>query len=111
MFQILYNWIEIISVAIFTIEYLLRIWAVVEEPEFSHAIYGRIKYIFSFFGIVDLLAILPFYIEIILFGLTTPSDTDDNFSMTFIRVFRLLRVLKAEKYMESLTLLDDVNTC
>jgi voltage-gated potassium channel len=107
--QITFNWIEVISVSIFTVEYLLRVWAVVEEEDYADPVKGRINYMTSFFGLVDLCAILPFYVELIVEGgLPDPANSDDDFSLTFIRVFRLVRVLKAEKYMESLTLLDDV---
>lgn len=53
IFQDILNKSEIIIVIIFSIEYLLRIWTCD----------NRIKYIFSFYGIIDLLAILPFYIS------------------------------------------------
>ena len=47
--------IEIFSVVVFTIEYLLRIYVADSKPRF----------VFSFFGIIDLLAILPFYLSFI----------------------------------------------
>jgi voltage-gated potassium channel len=66
--------IEIIIVIIFTIEYLLRI--IVADK--------KIRFIFSFYGLIDLLAILPFY-------LSTGID------LRAIRVFRLLRLFRAFK--------------
>ncbi|HAQ38550.1 MAG TPA: ion transporter [Saprospirales bacterium] len=63
---------------LFTIEYLLRIW-VSSKPR---------KYIFSFYGIIDLLAILPLYISLIFFQAK---------SMTVIRALRLLRVFRILK--------------
>lgn len=66
--------IEIITVAIFTIEYLLRV------------IYAknRFKFIFSFYGIIDILAVLPFYIS-------------TGIDLRGIRIFRLLRLLRSLK--------------
>ncbi len=66
--------IEVGTVAIFTAEYLLRL-AVADR---------RLGYIFSFFGLIDLLAILPFYIA---------SGVD----LRAVRAFRLLRLLRALK--------------
>lgn len=63
---------------LFTIEYLLRILSV-RKP-------GR--YIFSFFGIIDFLAILPTYLSLIVPGTQ---------SLLIIRVFRLLRVFRIFK--------------
>lgn len=74
--------IEIITVVIFTIEYLLRI--LIAER--------KIKFIFSFYGLVDLAAILPFYIA-------------TGIDLRAIRVFRLLRlvrILKLLKYSKAI---------
>ena len=65
---------EIVTVVIFTAEYLLRI-AVADR---------KLKFIFSFYGLVDLLAILPFYVA---------SGVD----LRAIRIFRLLRLFRALK--------------
>nr|VFK01769.1 MAG: voltage-gated potassium channel [Candidatus Kentron sp. H]VFK01790.1 MAG: voltage-gated potassium channel [Candidatus Kentron sp. H]VFK05159.1 MAG: voltage-gated potassium channel [Candidatus Kentron sp. H] len=74
---------EIVTVVIFTTEYLLRI--LVAD--------NRIRFAFSFFGIVDLLAILPFYLTVM------------GIDLRPIRVLRLLqvvRILKLARYSESL---------
>ena len=66
--------VEVGTVAIFTVEYVLRI-AVADR---------RLGYVFSFFGLIDLLAIIPFYIT---------SGVD----LRAVRAFRLLRLLRALK--------------
>lgn len=76
------NAIEIICVFFFSLEYLLRLIAS-KKP---------LKFIFSFFGIVDLLAILPFY-------LTLGTDLK---SLRAVRLFRLLRLLKFLRYGDTL---------
>ena len=68
---------EVIVVIIFTIEYLLRI--VLSEK--------RLKFIFSFYGIIDLAAILPFY-------LATGLDFRSVRALRLLRVFRILKLAK-----------------
>ena len=72
------NGLEVFCVAVFTIEYLLRLYA----SEF------RVKFFFSFFGLIDLIAILPFY-------LTLGMDLK---SLRAIRLFRILRLFKFLRY-------------
>ena len=79
---------------LFTCEYGLRIWASGAQP--SEAKHGsaknRLKYIFSFHGIIDLIAILPFYLQVLLPGL----------DLRVLRILRLLRVFKLSHYSSAL---------
>ncbi len=77
-YGMLFLWLEWIFTIFFTIEYVLRIYAV-RNPS---------KYIFSFYGIVDLLAILPLYLS--LFFVASKH-------LIIIRVMRLLRVFRIFK--------------
>jgi len=70
------NYIEVATVSVFTVEYLLRIF--VSDK--------KIKFILSFYGLVDLFAILPFY-------LSTGID------LRSIRILRLLRLFRAFKLL------------
>ncbi|WP_417377014.1 ion transporter [Gimesia maris] len=70
--------IEIISVIIFTVEYLARVAVASDKAAF----------VFSFFGIIDLLAILPFYL----------STGLDLRSLRSFRLLRLVRILKLARY-------------
>ncbi|MDG4716898.1 ion transporter [Winogradskyella marincola] len=72
------NSIEVFCVVVFTLEYLARIF--VSDR--------KLKFIFSFFGLIDLFAILPFYLS---FGL-------DLRSLRVLRMFRLFRLLKLVRY-------------
>jgi voltage-gated potassium channel len=74
--------IEAISVAIFTIEYLLRLMVADK----------KLSFIFSFYGIIDILAILPFYI-------TTSIDLR---SIRVFRLFRLARMFKLIRYSKAI---------
>ena len=84
--------LDTIAVGVFSIEYLLRMYTVVESPNHKHAFFGRLKYAKTGNAIVDLLAVLPFFLEAFLHHL---------FDLRFLRVFRLLRLLKLTKYTGS----------
>lgn len=92
-------WFEVFTVAVFSIEYVLRIWSSVERHSSppASALTSRLRYMFSFHLIVDLLAILPFYL--LSFGLFGGVD------MRFLRSFRLLRILKLTRYSAALNML------
>jgi voltage-gated potassium channel len=85
------------SVAIFTIEYVLRIWANAErEPELP-AWRARLRYARSPMALVDLAAIVPFYLALFL-----PVNVQS------LRMLRFLRVYKLTRYSPALTVLMDV---
>ncbi len=85
---------EIFSVAIFTAEYLLRIWSCTVDARFMNPILGRIRFALTPLLIVDLVAILPFYIPMII-----PFDLR---FLRALRLIRILRMLKMGRYSESL---------
>jgi voltage-gated potassium channel len=89
---------EVASVAVFTAEYLVRVWVCTVDRRYSSSIWGRIKFMLSPMALVDLAAILPFYVA---------SAIDLRF-MRALRLLRLMRVLKIGRYSESLDLLADV---
>ena len=83
---------ELVSIAIFSIEYLYRI-----SFSFSNNGYkGAIKYIFSFFGLIDLISILPFYLNQFV-------SLDGRF-LRILRLFRLTRIFKFGRDSNSLKL-------
>ena len=91
--------IEVFSVAVFTVEYLLRVWVADLDPTFAGPIVGRLRYMFTdILAIVDLVAILPFYVELYLPGIV-PIDL---LAIRVLRLFRLARLFKLTRYSESL---------
>jgi len=84
-----FYWFDVFSVGIFSVEYLLRIYLAPEDPEYANANSPRWAYISSALGIVDLLAILPFFI-----GLLLPIDS------RVLRVLRALRILKITRTLK-----------
>lgn len=93
-----YGWefylFEALSVAIFTVEYVGRLWSAVEHPEYEGAIRGRVRYALSPYMVIDLLAILPFFIGV---------ASDFRF-LRALRLIRFLRLFKLARYSESMKL-------
>ncbi len=78
--------IEWFSVIVFSLEYVFRIYVADSKP----------KFIFSFYGIIDLLAILPFYLS---FGI----DLRSLRALRFLRLFRILKLVRYNKAMNHFT--------
>lgn len=72
-----FDWI---SVTIFTIEYVLRVWSSNHEEKYRHSFWGRLKYMVSPAALIDLIAILPSYLQAFI-GLD-------------LRILRMLRLLR-----------------
>ena len=88
---------EGISVIIFTVEYLLRVWTSdLLHPEMN-PLKARLKYVFSFMAIVDLVAILPFYLPLVF-----PIDLR---IIRIMRVVRLFRIFKINRYTNALRII------
>jgi len=95
--------VEDISVAFFTIEYCLRLVAAGADPLYSTgSVDSRVKYIFSFYSIVDLLAIVPFYL-----ALALPNSVVADYA-DLLRMLRVIRLVKLDNKIPSITLIDDV---
>ena len=88
-------YIEVVSVIIFTIEYFLRIWTADLLYPNKNWFIAKIKYIFSFLAIIDLLAILPFYLPLLI--------TIDLRVLRMLRIIRLFRVFKINRYTNALS--------
>lgn len=98
--QNFFYWFEIISVIIFTAEYTLRIWSCTEAKKFQRPLFGRIRYILTPMALIDLLAILPFYLPLLI-----PCDLR---FLRALRLFRMFRLLKMGRYVKSLQTIKNV---
>ena len=98
-FGMLFSGVEILSLIIFSIEYGLRMWVAIEHPPDRHLTNrkARLKFATSALGIIDLLAVLPFW-----FALLVPAD------LRVLLVFRVLRFLKFARYSPGMRSLLDV---
>ncbi|MDD1673910.1 MAG: ion transporter [Methanomicrobiales archaeon] len=86
---------DVISVGIFTVEYGLRAWVSTEDERYQHPVLGRLRHALAPMSIIDILAILPFYIPVFIVGL-------DLRFIRILRLFRIIRILKMGHYSESL---------
>lgn len=96
-YDLVFHWFEVITVAVFTVEYLLRIWTA--DLLYPDAKRPRLKYILSFMAFIDLLAILPFYLPFI------SADMRFLRMIRLFRLFRLLRVFKLGRYFDALQII------
>ena len=90
---------EMFSIAVFTLEYMLRVWSSIEDERYGRrgALFGRLRYVRSPMALVDLVAIAPFYLSFLV-----PVD------LRFLRVLRLFLVLKLTRYHSSMVMLGAV---
>lgn len=91
---------EAFSVVVFTIEYALRIFTA--DLLFPQSRHPRIRYVCSFMAIVDLVAILPFFLPFV------SADMRFLRMFRFLRIARLLRVLKLGRYVDALHVIGEV---
>jgi voltage-gated potassium channel len=94
------RWFEIVSVAVFTVEYMLRLWTSDLKTDHHDPFMGRIRYLLTPMALIDLVAILPFYLPWLL-----------GMDLRFLRAVRLIRLVmlfKANRYSNSLVLLREV---
>ena len=90
---------EVFSVVAFTLEYLVRVWSSIdlENAKDRSPVLGRIKYMFTPLALVDLVAVLPFYLAFYV-----------SLDLRFLRGLRLLRLFKLARYSPALSALLDV---
>ncbi len=87
---------EVVSVLVFSVEYLLRIWSCVEMRGgiYSTPFAGRLRYALTPLLLIDLLAILPFYLAMFF-----------AVDLRFLRALRLLRIFKLTRYSPAMNML------
>jgi voltage-gated potassium channel len=92
----LFTIFEFASVAIFTVEYLLRVWTAPEDPRFSGGnVIGRLRFMLRPYMLIDFIAIFPAYV-----GIFVPTV-----DLRILRLFRLFRLLKIARYSPAVSTL------
>lgn len=99
-YQAWFRGFEVLSVAIFTAEYIVRLARAPADPRYRGAIAGRLRFMLSPFAVIDLLAILPFYLPLLI--------AVDLRVLRILRLGRLFRVAKMGRYLISLNILRSV---
>ena len=94
-----FHYFDRFSVVVFSLEYILRVYTAVENPETPRPIMGRIRYMIGPTQIIDLLAVLPFYLTLFI-----------QIDLRFLRVMRLLRILKLTRYSNAMSTVIEVIT-
>jgi hypothetical protein len=81
--QIWFHYFDVVSVIVFSVEYILRFYLAPEDDEFKKHRFSRLRYVSSPFALIDLVAILPFFLQAFI-----------SIDLRFLRFLRLLRILK-----------------
>ncbi len=92
--------LEIFTVVVFTIEYALRLWtAKYLYPEEESPLRAAIRFIFSFYGMIDLLTIIPYFVPMVISG---------AIAFRVLRVFRIFRLFKINAQYDAFNVIADV---
>lgn len=95
----LFQGLEVVSVGIFSVEFLLRLWIAPERPQFESPVVGRVRWLLTPAALVDLLAVLPSWMPWLGFDLR---------SVRLLRLVRILRVAKLGRYSVAVQTLQNV---
>ncbi len=93
--------LELITILIFTIEYILRLWTADQlYPDEESPLKARLRFVFSFYGLIDLMTILPFYLPFVF-----PNGA---VAFRMLRVFRILRLFRINSQYDAFNLISEV---
>jgi len=84
-YAVWFDRLEIFAVSLFSLEYLTRVWVCTENKCYKSPVSGRLRYMISPLALIDLLAILPFYLMLL------------GVDLRVIRIFRIARILRLAK--------------
>lgn len=97
--KVFFDFFEVFSVGIFTLEYVLRLWSCTEHPNYKEPISGRLRYALSLSMLIDLISFLPFYVPLLGMDLRI---------IRVVRLFRLFRLMKMWRCSQSLSMIVNV---
>lgn len=90
---------EVFSVVIFSAEYVLRVWACTADTRYRGTVLGRLRYMRTPLAVIDLLAVLPFFLTF---------TTLDLRPLRLLRAMRVVRMAKLVRYVSALRVLGRV---
>lgn len=93
--------VEFVTVILFTIEYILRLWtADLLYPNEEHSLRAMVRFIVSFYGLVDLMSFLPYWLPVVF-----PTGM---VAFRILRVLRILRLFRINAYYDAFNVIGDV---
>lgn len=99
-YRLYFRSFELFSVVVFSVEYLLRVFVCTEDARYRGTVRGRLRYVRSPMAVIDLIAILPYFLPLV-----TGIDLRH---LRILRLFRLARSLKLVRYSRTMQLIADV---
>jgi voltage-gated potassium channel len=99
-YTVFFHIFDLITVIVFTLEYVLRVWCCVKNPLYSSPVRGRLRFALSPFALIDLMALTPFYLPMII-----PIEFR---MLRLLRMLRLFRVLRLGRYSHAFETFVDV---
>ncbi|MGN8215501.1 MULTISPECIES: ion transporter [Halococcus] len=93
-YQAVFYTFELVSVGVFTAEYVLRVWSATATEKDDHPVFGRLRFMTRPAVVIDLLAVAPFYLGTVVF-------VSDLRVLRALRLFRFLRLFKLARYSRS----------
>lgn len=82
-YETFFYYFDMVSVVIFSVEYVLRVWSSNHEEKYKHSLWGRLKYMLSPGALIDLIAIIPSFLHAFI-----------GLDLRVLRMLRLLRILR-----------------
>ncbi|HYV92035.1 MAG TPA: ion transporter [Chitinophagales bacterium] len=89
---------EDLSILIFTVEYFLRLWSIVEDKKFRKPVSGRIRFALTPMALIDLCSFLPALLFL-------PFDLR---FLRIVRIFRVIRLFKIIRYLKAVQVINQV---
>lgn len=99
-YETFFHYFDLISVIIFSVEYVLRVWSSNHDERYKHSFWGRLKYMISPAALIDLVAILPSYLHAFI-GL-------DLRILRMLRLLRIFRLFRLTAYTKSVQMIANV---
>ncbi|MEX1019821.1 MAG: ion transporter [Litorilinea sp.] len=93
----LFDRFELISIAIFTAEYIARLWSATSDPRYAESLRGRVRYALTPLALIDLLAIAPFFLALLF-----PLHLSITRSLRFVRLMRLFKLTRYATPLQTL---------
>lgn len=100
-YETFFKYFDQISVCIFAIEYILRVWSCTHDPRYKGSVTGRLKYMLTFGALIDLFAFLPSFLHYYVHVL-------GNLDLRMLRIVRFFRLFRLTAYTKAAQMIFNV---